>query len=99
MGTAVAPQIGLCPDYQRLLLTCQKTLATWQQLRALTERDPFVGLRLSKELQRRKDEYARAYYVLESHEQFCQACQYVSKVGGLDFESMFSALNHYHPLS
>jgi hypothetical protein len=32
---------------------------------------------------------------LESHEQFCQHCQYVSKVGGLDFESMASALNRH----
>jgi len=37
--------------------------------------------------------YARAYALLESHEHTCRTCQYVSKIGGLDFESMSSVLN------
>jgi hypothetical protein len=31
--------------------------------------------------------------LLEKHEQACQLCQYISKIGGLDFESMSHAVS------
>jgi len=99
MATAFAPQVGICPEYQRLLHACQEALAKWQQLRTFAERDSFAELRARKDLQRLKGEYARAYFALESHEQFCQACQYVAKVGGLDFESMSFALSQFNQIS
>jgi hypothetical protein len=39
--------------------------------------------------------YARAYAQLENHEHSCQTCQYISKIGGLDFESMYLALDQH----
>lgn len=93
MRSAVAPQTGVCPQYESLLDSCQKALVTWQQRRRLYEQASFAGSRASEELMRLQTNYARAYALLESHEHTCRTCQYVSKIGGLDFESMSSVLN------
>jgi len=96
MATVLGSRIAVCPEYQRLLHSCQKALAAWQQRQTLAQRGPIPdrGAREVRQLQR---EYAGAYALLESHERYCQTCQYISKVGGLDFESMSNALNHRHP--
>ncbi|MGB7731193.1 MAG: hypothetical protein WBL50_24450 [Candidatus Acidiferrum sp.] len=93
MSIAVAPRLAVCPEYQRILYSCQTFLAAWQQQRTRAERDPMAGSRYRIELKRLQDEYSRACAALESHEQCCQTCQYIAKVGGLDFESMANALN------
>ena len=94
MTSSVAPRIGVCPEYQRLLHSCQTALAAWQQRQSLAGRGRIRAPRMRLELKRLQDQYAQASAQLESHEQFCQTCQYISKVGGLDFESMASALGH-----
>jgi hypothetical protein len=99
MCAATAPQIGSCPEYQRLLESCQRALVGWQQQRTLAQRTSFAGHRASEELKRLQANYAQAYALLESHEQTCRICQYVSKIGGLDFESMSSALNEWRRAS
>ena len=93
MSAAVAPQIAVCPEYQRLLESCQQAHAVWQQGKMRVERSPVRAPRVRVELRHLQEEYARLYAQLEGHERFCQRCQYISKVGGLDFESMASALN------
>jgi hypothetical protein len=93
MSTAVAPRLAVCPEYQRLLYSCQSFLAAWQQQRTRAERGPMAANRHHIQLKRLQDEYSRARATLESHEQCCQTCQYIAKVGGLDFESMANALN------
>jgi len=93
MSTAVAPRLQLCPEYQHLLNSCQKALAAWQHRRTIAERLSSTGQRIREELKQFQEEYARTYALLEGHERNCPACQYVSKVGGLDFESMSNALN------
>jgi hypothetical protein len=95
MSPATAPLLGVCPEYQRLLQSCQKALAVWQQRRTRVERGPLAAARARANFKRLQSDYARMCTQLESHEQFCQHCQYVSKVGGLDFESMASALNRH----
>jgi hypothetical protein len=95
MASAVAPHSGVCPEYQFLLESCHRALATWQRHRASVERNPFAGLKAIEELKSLQANYARAYSQLEIHEHSCATCQYVSKIGGLDFESMSSALNYY----
>jgi len=90
---ALAPQLAVCPEYQRLLKSCQTTLAVWQQHRTLVQRGSFANERVRSRVERLQTEYEGAYAVLEHHEQTCQTCQYISKVGGLDFESMSAALN------
>lgn len=95
MSTAVAPRIAVCPEYQRLLQSCQQALAMWQRKKTHAERETMAGPRVRTQLRQLQDGYTRAYAALEGHEQYCQTCQYISKVGGLDFESMASALNRY----
>jgi len=65
----------------------------WQQRRTRAAQGAFSGRRTTEELKRLQEDYARSYSILENHEQACQMCQYVSKIGGLDFESLSSALN------
>ena len=93
MSFAAAPRLVVCSEYQRLLQSCQKSLAAWQQQQTLLQRDSVNALRSRDELSRLQAEYERAYTSLENHEQHCQECQYISKVGGMDFESMSNALN------
>jgi hypothetical protein len=95
MSTALASRIAVCPEYQRLLHSCQKALAAWQQRQTLAHRDPNTS-GSTGELKRLQREYAGSYALLESHERYCQTCQYISKVGGLDFDSMSNALNHHY---
>ena len=95
MATAVAPHKGVCPEYQFLLESCQRALASWQRHRTSVERTPVGGIGAIEKLKSLQANYARAYSLLELHEHSCATCQYVSKIGGLDFESMSSALNYY----
>jgi hypothetical protein len=96
MSTALAPRLEVCPEYQGLLDSCQKMLAAWQQRRTMAERNSLMQQRARVELRRLQEEYARSYAALEGHEQGCRTCQYIAKVGGLDFESMSIALNGPH---
>jgi hypothetical protein len=95
MNTAILPRQGGCPDYQVLLQECQKALASWQQRRTLVDRGPIPRKNLSAALNNLQANYARAYTRLENHERSCHTCQYISKIAGLDFDSMFSALDQY----
>jgi len=98
MTAATAPRLEVCREYQLLLQQCQQTLATWQQSRTLAARSPLFAPGGAAELQRLQLEYKNAYARLESHERSCSMCQYISKIGGLDFESMSDALSHYRQL-
>jgi hypothetical protein len=99
MPTEVMSQTAVCPEYQLLLETCQRALATWQRQTTLASRLSFAGRHAGGDLKRLQAKYAQAYTVLEHHEQSCRTCQYVSKIVGLDFESMSSALNRYRRFS
>jgi hypothetical protein len=95
MNAATAPRVEVCPEYQFLLQQCQQSLAVWQQRRTFATRSPLAARRAADELQRLQANYNRAYSLLESHERSCSTCQYISKIGGLDFESMADALFQY----
>lgn len=92
MIAATAPRLEVCPEYQVLLRQCQQVLANWQQKRTFAARSPLGIARATAELQRLQADYAQAYTQLETHERSCSTCQYISKIGGLDFESMSDAL-------
>lgn len=95
MTAEVSARSGVCLEYQRLLTTCQKSLACWQQQTALMARHARTGQRAAVELKRLRSQYSRACAELENHEHLCPNCQFVSKIAGLDFESMFSALDSH----
>jgi hypothetical protein len=95
MTAEVSARSGVCLEYQRLLSSCQKSLASWQQQTALIARHAPVGHQAAAELKRLRNQYTRAYAALEDHEHVCPNCQFVSKISGLDFECMSSALDSY----
>jgi len=94
----MAAHLGQCPEYQLLLEKCQKALVSWQQRRTIIAHASMAGMSAPLELKRLQDNYARAYALLDNHEHSCRTCQYVSKIGGLDFDSMSSALDHYRSI-
>jgi len=93
MIPSTVPQIGTCSEYELLLERCQKALVSWQQRRSILANARLMGSSVPAELKRLQENYARAYAVLDGHEHSCPTCQYVSKMGGLDFDSMSSVLN------
>jgi len=93
MISSAAPRLGVCPEYQLLFEKCQKALASWQHRRRLVAHASLAGKSATGELKRLQANYTKAYALLENHEHSCRTCQYVSKIGGLDFESMANALN------
>lgn len=95
MIAATAPQLGTCPEYQLLLEKCQKALVSWQQRRTILAHASLAGKDAAAELRRLQDNYSRAYALLDGHEHSCRTCQYIAKIGGLDFDSLSTALTHY----
>jgi hypothetical protein len=92
MSTATAPRLVVCTEYQRLLQFCQESLTALQHQRTLLERHSLCTPQLRQEVTRLQRDYERAYAALEHHEHHCQECQYIAKVGGMDFESMSEAV-------
>ena len=92
MTAPVLPRSPVCPDYENLLQECRGALETWQRRRTQLYRDDVGSRSMSVELEQLQGRYVRTYALLERHEQSCQRCQYVSKIGGLDFESMSHAM-------
>lgn len=92
MTSAVSPQTGTCPEYERLLQECRTALEIWQRRRVQLYRDGVKSRKMSIELEQLQAKYVKSYARWERHEQSCQLCQYVSKIGGLDFESMSHAV-------
>jgi hypothetical protein len=88
MTVPVLPHAAVCPDYENLLQGCRGALETWQRRRTQLYRDNVNSKSMSIELEQLQRTYVKTYALLERHEQSCQRCQYVSKIGGLDFESM-----------
>ena len=92
MTVPVLPHSAVCPDYENLLQECRGALETWQRRRTQLYREHVSGRSMSIELEQLQGKYVKTYALLERHEQSCQRCQYVSKIGGLDFESMSHAV-------
>jgi len=90
---AISRELGVCPEYQNLLSKCQEALSCWQRRAALIARNTLVGPKAAAELRHLQSNYKRAYATLDRHEHECADCQYVSKISGLDFECLSSALD------
>jgi len=98
MNAGTVPQIGACPEYQLLLEKCRKALVSWQQRRSIVASAALAGRSVVLELKRLQENYARACALLDGHEHSCRTCQYISKIGGLDFDSMSTALSQYRSI-
>ena len=76
---------AICTDYERLLFTCQKALDTWREQRERVVTNGVSNKRASAELLRLQADYAHAYSRLESHEDKCNLCRFVSKIGSRNY--------------
>lgn len=79
---------AVCPDYESLLIACQKTRETWRK-----RREEITGLRSSTrkatdELLRLQADYAKAYSRLEKHHDECELCRFVSELGNRNSENI-----------
>ena len=83
---------AICTDYENLLFACHKALVGWQAAREeVATINGFCGKKKSDELLRLQADYARAYARLESHEDKCELCRFVSKIGGRNYAAISTA--------
>jgi hypothetical protein len=76
---------AICTDYETLLFACQNALENLDGLRKHIDSSPDGDT--SDELLRLEAAYARAYAHLESHDEHCQLCRFVSKLAHRNFSS------------
>jgi hypothetical protein len=82
---------AICTDYENLLFACHKALVSWQTAREELATNGLSGKKKSDELLRLQADYARAYARLESHEDKCELCRFVSKIGGRNYAAISTA--------
>lgn len=72
---------AICTDYEHLLFACQRALENLLRLQKQVASHPFAGADTSNQLLPLEAAYARAYAQLESHDERCQLCRFVSELG------------------
>jgi hypothetical protein len=72
----------LCEEYQRLLKECQIALTEWNKGRAEIHNSGRRGRDTDNELRTLQANFAKAWAVLQYHEQDCEICQRVSIIAG-----------------
>jgi hypothetical protein len=82
---------AVCSDYENLLFACQRALESWRKRREEVATLGFADRKASEELLRLQADYARAYSRLESHEDKCELCRFVSKIGGRNYAAISAA--------
>jgi len=78
---------AICTDYEKLLFACQHALENLHHLQKHVSALPVPDLDASHQLLRVEAAYARAYAHLESHDEHCQLCRFVSKLAHRGFSS------------
>jgi hypothetical protein len=73
----------LCADYQRLLKECQLALTDWNKGRAEIHNCGRRGRDTDNELRTLQANFAKAWAVLQYHEQDCETCQVISIIEGV----------------
>jgi muconolactone delta-isomerase len=88
MKSELSFKTAICTDYENLLFSCQKALESWRARREEAASQGFASKKTSDELLRLQADYASAYSRLESHEERCSLCRFVSKIGGRNYSSI-----------
>jgi hypothetical protein len=70
---------------------CQDALERWRRRREEISAAGLSGKQIADELLRLQADYAKAYSRLEKHEDDCELCRFVSKIGGRDYAGISSA--------
>jgi hypothetical protein len=83
----------ICSEYQKLLEESQIALEVWNDHRAEVCNSRLVGREAGDELLRLQADFARAYAVLQRHQQDCPLCQLVSTIEGRGSEYGWDALS------
>jgi hypothetical protein len=79
---------AVCTDYESLLVACQIALKAWRERREEIAR---LGPRRKEEgeqLLRLQADYAKKYSRLKRHQDTCETCCFVSKIGKQNFSSI-----------
>ena len=79
---------AICTDYENLLFACQKALEDLRSRREAVAAQGFVNKQTADELVRLQANYARAYSRLESHDDDCGLCRFVSKIGARHYSDV-----------
>jgi hypothetical protein len=87
---------AVCTDYENLLFACQEALESWRNRREEIASTGFASRKTSDELLRLQANYARAYSRLEAHEEHCELCRFVSRIGGRNYSAISSATLEKH---
>jgi hypothetical protein len=82
---------AICTDYENLLFACQRALESWRARREAATTNGFASKKTADDLLRLQADYARAYSRLESHEEKCELCRFVSKIGGRNYAAISTA--------
>jgi hypothetical protein len=88
MNSELSFKTAVCTEYERLLFVCQKTLEIWRNRREEVAHSDLHGKEAAAELLRLQADYAKAYSRLEKHEDNCELCRFVSKIGGRNYASI-----------
>ena len=72
---------AVCSEHERLFFLCEYALNTWKDRREEISNSGLQGKEVAAELLRLQANYAKAYSNLERHEDHCDTCRFVSKLG------------------
>ena len=78
---------AICTDYEKLLFACQQALENLHHVQKYIASLSSTDADTSDQLLRLEAAYARAYAHLESHDERCQLCRFVSKLAHRNFSS------------
>ncbi len=90
---------AICTEYENLLFACQRALESWRTRRDEVVTQGFASKQTADELVRLQANYARAYSRLESHEDRCELCRFVSKIGGRNYSAVSTAALEKKPFA
>jgi len=88
MGQETYIKTAVCDEYERLHMTCQKALETWRNRREEISASGLSGKEIASELLRLQADYAKAHSRLEKHENNCELCHFISKIGGRNISAI-----------
>ncbi len=91
MNTELSSKAAVCTEQEKLLIVCQKALELWRNRREEISASGLTGKQSADELLRLQADYAKAYSRLEKHEDNCELCRFVLKIGGRDYAGISNA--------
>ena len=92
MNADVSFKTAVCTEYERLLTACQNALESWRSRREEIAGSRLRGKQAGDELLRLQAYYAKAHAQLEKHEENCETCRFVSKIGGRDYTAIANSV-------